>query len=349
MSETDQGTVQPVGLLSNPGSSGHPSNCKPCNKYNPNRPDDSCKHGVTCAFCHGADHERPKHRGQRGRHALQRRQYLEARDQMPEQLRELVDNVYQEPPQIMEAVKKILLPLDDHVRQTQVQLIVESIALIGDAAQDKRPDNTRIRGLRMEVAEYTAASDLDSRFKWLTGTLHLMIRKMLDDDAKEDEEKFKAIRLAVTEILSQCRALPNQLEQRLSPLDSLEDEVDKLISRDEVSRAWLRTQLLSLASSELLAKEPDNNKVKQALLQLKDPLQRLPSLADDSEADRKKLEGCATLQDLRRALEEVIESIKDRLFDEDREIDFTDPLLLKSGHLLADLSKQEPDPERLRF
>jgi len=116
------GEVPPTAAKpSNMGSKNHPDDCKPCNKFNPARPDDSCKHGNACAFCHGAEHERPKHRGQRGRHALQRRQYLEARDKMPEELREIVDKVYQEPPLAMENVKKILLTLDLSTREMQVQ------------------------------------------------------------------------------------------------------------------------------------------------------------------------------------------------------------------------------------
>ena len=96
------------GHASNPGSKKHGDNCRPCNKFNPHRgwgPDnDSCKHGNSCEFCH-EHHDRPKHRGQRGRHALQRRQFLESRDTEFPWFVALVDKIYTLPPEVMEEVK----------------------------------------------------------------------------------------------------------------------------------------------------------------------------------------------------------------------------------------------------
>eukprot|EP00440_Ansanella_granifera_P037721 gb/GFBE01040922.1/.p1 GENE.gb/GFBE01040922.1/~~gb/GFBE01040922.1/.p1 ORF type:complete len:383 (+),score=37.57 gb/GFBE01040922.1/:1-1149(+) len=72
--------------------------CKPCNRYFPIRP---------CLFC-DTTHERPKHRGQRGRHALQRRQYLESRVH-----RHVVDNVCEVLPPINDEIKKMRSPSGD--------------------------------------------------------------------------------------------------------------------------------------------------------------------------------------------------------------------------------------------
>eukprot|EP00440_Ansanella_granifera_P070426 gb/GFBE01076421.1/.p1 GENE.gb/GFBE01076421.1/~~gb/GFBE01076421.1/.p1 ORF type:complete len:348 (+),score=79.61 gb/GFBE01076421.1/:1-1044(+) len=322
----------------NPGSRDHPNGCKPCNKYNPNRPNDSCKHALTCAFCHGREHERPKHRGQRGRHALQRRQYLESRESMNEELREYVDEVYRVPPKVMEKIKERLQGMETAAREQQVQLLVERIAHIGDQAQHQRPDSTRVRGVRMETQEYTAPSDLDSRFKWLTGTLHLMIRKMWDNDSKEESEKLKEIKESVERILKQCEELPAELDLRLQRWGGLQDQVDKMAEGER--RAWLRQHLTALAKAELI-KGPDS--VQKSLDGLGELLDQLPSLADESDEVKQKLQSCASLEEMHSTLEDLIETIKDRILGLDYLEEFED------GALLADMScPSRPDAD-IRF
>eukprot|EP00931_Biecheleriopsis_adriatica_P088808 TRINITY_DN63044_c0_g1_i1.p1 TRINITY_DN63044_c0_g1~~TRINITY_DN63044_c0_g1_i1.p1 ORF type:complete len:450 (-),score=64.52 TRINITY_DN63044_c0_g1_i1:171-1442(-) len=73
-SEGSQWTLIKIGPLLSwvPGSF---VDCKPCIKFNPMKPS-ACNKSGDNPFTH--DLERPKHRGQRGKHALQRRQYLDS-------------------------------------------------------------------------------------------------------------------------------------------------------------------------------------------------------------------------------------------------------------------------------
>lgn len=190
----------------NPGSAMHPTGCKPCNKYNPARPRDSCKHGVDCDFCHGP-HERPKHRGQRGRHALQRRQYLESKADQPKEYCALIDQIYKVPHDAVEDVKTKLSRMVPQEKEARVLMVLDTIRTIGEQAQDARPDNSRLRGARINSDGCVSAAELDGRCKWLVGTLHLMVRKMWD--AKEDFEKINEV---VQGLLLECKRLPDVLD-----------------------------------------------------------------------------------------------------------------------------------------
>jgi len=213
----------------------------------------------------------------------------------------------------------------------------------------------------MESTEYTTASDLDSRFKWLTGTLHLMIRKMMDDEKITEEMKFKAIADAVTDVLEQVRQLPHQLEERLLPLEGVEENLEKVLPAADTARSWLRKKVQELATAALMSQAVDEGNGQEELLQdlarLGDLLQQLPSFANESEDAKGKLEECKSLKEMHQRLEVLIAEIKDRLFDDDFEIDFTALSVTAQRHspeealqrALAGQSKQATDPENLRF
>eukprot|EP00927_Polykrikos_kofoidii_P061800 TRINITY_DN56627_c0_g1_i1.p1 TRINITY_DN56627_c0_g1~~TRINITY_DN56627_c0_g1_i1.p1 ORF type:complete len:370 (-),score=60.23 TRINITY_DN56627_c0_g1_i1:120-1229(-) len=193
-------------LPGNPGSELHPTECKPCNKFSPARPHDSCKHALACEFCHGP-HERPKHRGQRGRHALQRRQYLESRADMPIEVCDLVDRIYKIPHDGVDEAKLRLAKLVPEEREAKVIMLLDTIRSIGERAQDARPDNARLRGARITSDGSTTVAELDGRCKWLVGTLHLMVRKMWE--AREGIDKIDAV---VSDLLEACERIPEVLD-----------------------------------------------------------------------------------------------------------------------------------------
>mmetsp|Transcript_54604 Transcript_54604/g.152379 ORF Transcript_54604/g.152379 Transcript_54604/m.152379 type:complete len:361 (+) Transcript_54604:221-1303(+) len=203
--EENEGEILPP---RNPGSDGHPDRCKPCNKYNPSRPLGSCKHGNSCEFCH-QPHERPKHRGQRGRHALQRRQYLEAKDGFPQEFRDLIDEIYRVPHSVVDDIKTKLGRYSHAEREEKVVVLLDEIRNIGERAQHARPDNTRLRGARINAEGASNVSELDGRCKWLVGTFHLMVRKMWDA-----QEPYAEIREKLDSLLQDCRALHQILENR---------------------------------------------------------------------------------------------------------------------------------------
>ncbi|CAJ1399614.1 unnamed protein product [Effrenium voratum] len=111
----------------NPGSLGHNRGCRPCGSFKPERPE-SCKKGDTCTFCHW-EHERPKHKGQRGRFALQRRQCLESvasQGSSSSTLAQIGARIYEETPIIVERLKRMFeserLPVEDVWRLVDTNL-----------------------------------------------------------------------------------------------------------------------------------------------------------------------------------------------------------------------------------
>eukprot|EP00933_Yihiella_yeosuensis_P056437 TRINITY_DN55624_c0_g1_i1.p1 TRINITY_DN55624_c0_g1~~TRINITY_DN55624_c0_g1_i1.p1 ORF type:complete len:455 (+),score=87.67 TRINITY_DN55624_c0_g1_i1:105-1469(+) len=327
----------------NPGSRLHGNGCKPCNKYSPARPNDSCKHVLDCEFCHARDHVRPKHRGQRGRHALQRKQYLDMREKLPEELRVSVDNIYKVPPEVMDELKKMLANLDDDQKSSQVKAIMHSVLNIGDAAQDKRPDSVRVRGTAggntRADTESATAQDLDSRFKWLTGTLHLMVRKIWDSTDGEQEQvsqltpdmtrRLKEVTENVDEILGALRRLPSELENRLKnePCAVGSADSDSQLQKDLLEavrkvipgqpREWIRRKVLELAQGNLDEGISWEEKVKPMIENLKECFDFLPSTADTSSDAHAVIQGCTDLKDLPEIIEDLTESIKDKLLNAD--------------------------------
>jgi len=252
----DHPAINPVNF-GNPGSANHGTNCKPCNKFNPARPDDSCKHGNNCDFCH-EPHERPKHRGQRGRHALQRRQYLESKDDHPKEFRDLVDRIYQIPHEAVDKVKGLLNQLPDSEREDKVGLVLERIREIGEAAQSSRPDSNRLRGARIATPEgISTLAEIDGRCKWLVGTLHLMVRKMWD--MKQPIDKMQ---LTLDDILADCSRLPDVLNQSGPSLSasisaSSSTPIPDISGLLSCSCSWLQARLHELVKQEFALSTPD--------------------------------------------------------------------------------------------
>ena len=215
----------------------------------------SCKHGNSCDFCH-EEHGRPKHRGQRGRHALQRREYLENKHTEPLWFVALVDDLYKQPQEVVEEVKARLqnLRCPELQKVEKTMHVIEQIRDIGENAQHQRPDSMRLRGQRIAIPgnlTFSAAiAELDGRCKWLIGTLHLMIRKMKEpltatkDDLdslspKENNiEQIQHIENTVGKILGRVADLLEQVDR------PLHDPVAVRTARPE----WLLNQVRNAAS-----------------------------------------------------------------------------------------------------
>lgn len=290
----------------NPGSLGHPYGCKPCNKYKPERPNDSCKHAATCSFCHGKEHERPKHRGQRGRHALQRRQFLESRTTLRPELRDIIDTIYKEPHETMDAIKS---QLRDQFNpgsadwEREVALVVQQIGKIGDAAQNSRPDNVRVRKARAEQPPESSQVDLESRCKWYTGTLHLVVRKMWDEQRPE-EEKLKDITTTVRESLEAFKEIIVDLEARLGPAGRLEEKVKAAAGHHD----WLIETLKKLVKEEAERQSLQETEIvgQEVWIQLKSELLHL---REEAGGDQEK-EAMGRAESLEKLLQIVKEQVE---------------------------------------
>lgn len=184
----------------NPGSRGHSDgSCKPCNKFDPNKLD-SCKHGDQCQFCH-CQHDRPRHRGQRGRHAQQKRLFFEQRETHNPEIVELTNNIY-DLRRVFEEIRRAINDRQDD-REAKLREFMQDLRDIGQEAHEKRPDHERVRGSAfLQRKDEVTSTELDKRCKWLLGTLHLMLRKKQVAGAP-----LPNIQEAVSSSVNSCRAL----------------------------------------------------------------------------------------------------------------------------------------------
>lgn len=259
-------------------------------------------------FCHGPNHERPKHRGQRGRHAVQRRQFLEQLESFPEWFTGLVQEVYSVQQKVLTEMKILLHSIEDStLRARLVQEIAIEVTRIGVEAQEKRPDSQRARNSRFEPPVTMTVSDLDGRFKWLQGTIHLMVRKLWEvnpDDSREPE-----LRRNVGEILNmvltiQQRKLPERGQDSSSYLSSMWKAVQEAVSEEAMD--WLIPWLSQLVNAP---HTPSDAEAAQ------ESFARLPSSAYAGDELKNILthSDIKTLSGLSKALDDYAELLKDRL------------------------------------
>jgi len=160
----------------------------------------------------------------------------------------IIDKIYKEPHDTTDDLKRQLrdqfTPGSDGWER-EVAMIVKKIGKIGDDAQNRRPDNARVRKARAEQPPESSQVDLESRCKWYTGTLHLMVRKMWDENRPE-KEKLEEIRKIVYESLKEFKDLKDDLAKRLGPAGRLEDQV-KAAAGDHT---WLVEPLKELVEKE---------------------------------------------------------------------------------------------------
>lgn len=113
-------------------------------------------------------------------------------------------------------IKTLLATLEDPESLSAMQkAVLCEVNEIGKCAQDKRPDNARLRRTS-EPSEPGPMSqgqvDLKHRCRWLSGTLHLMAKKIFNDDqVQSQEEKLKTIGDSVDECLKMLERVREQL------------------------------------------------------------------------------------------------------------------------------------------
>jgi len=285
----------------NPGSRNHPVGCKPCNKFNPSR-EGSCKHGQNCEYCH-LDHDRQKHRGQRGRHALQRRQYLESREDHPPEMREIIDDIYEIPNNAADQVKRLLLNVPSKDREEKARVVLDRIVEIGGAAQSERPDSSRVKAerVRSELSGGVLA-EIDGRCKWLVGTLHLVVRKM-----QERHEPASKIRQVVDGILGQVRALPQLLDPDFQPVASTLSK--ELLELAKLPSGFGDVELAIRRHAEA-ERDRDEDALRADIRHVVTQFERLPDVKKN--AVKRALLTCDSLQGMKRHIDQALEDWKQR-------------------------------------
>lgn len=191
----------------NPGSIFHNyGQCKPCNKFISGKLN-SCKHENKCKFCHNQVHEKPKHCGQRRRHAIQKKLLIQQQLNYPNYIIDSINMVYN---QIQNEYNKIKIILytshDSDERINKNQYIATEIKNIGIYALSKRPKLERSQNSTIDITKIITVSDLDNKIKWLEGTIQLTIQKIYDDNPnelmKENIESFVYKSIDMIKILS---------------------------------------------------------------------------------------------------------------------------------------------------
>lgn len=336
--------------LNNPGSGNHGICCKPCNKFNPVRPDDSCKHGTSCEFCHGL-HERPKHRGQRGRHALQRRRYFEEREEKarddPEVVH-LVDLIYKVPYEACAESKRRLALLPSGERERLTQHLLERIREVGEHAQQIRPNTVRLRGARINTLHSSSVSDVDGKCKWLVGTLHLMMNKMLESHRQHEVARV------VRDILDEVTDLPQELcnsprqKCRTLPLSACPSPPSWCLGSPrsldwavrecalDANFAWLQATLRNLVVGACDGEgSADVEETLTALRIIVMECDQLPSHMLDT-LEREYLLASGSIFELRDRVREVMEKCKDKLLNIDALFEDPDEIPRDAGTKLSD-------------
>jgi hypothetical protein len=212
-------------ISQNPGSYLHSSNsCRPCNKFIFGKIN-SCKYDNKCLYCHIPTHERPKHRGQRGRHVNQKKQFIEQQYTYPSWLREIINIIYNEIQDECKKLKIILYTIENiEERINKVKFIANKIKNIGHIAQSKRPENKQFNNNDFEIPIRMTVADLDNKYKWLQGTIHLMVRKIWE--ANPNESKKQEIELQVYDLINMVKILIKYIIEypKVQSIDSINYE-----------------------------------------------------------------------------------------------------------------------------
>jgi len=243
---------------------------------------------------------------------LQKKEYQEQKNKLPLEFTKNVDKIYNMTLKAFVHVKELLATLkeDPDSLSAMEKAVLCEVNEIGKCAQNKRPDNARLRRTSEPgPSQRQGKVDLQGRCKWLSGTLHLMIQKMFDDDkVQRQEEKFKTIGDSVDECL-------NMLERVREQLTKWSDE-----DRERISKAFnirtIRTEKLndSLAPEvhafmfqERLRseKDPDYDFQKELLKELCLDWSRLKAI---EETTLQKMKDAVSLKDFAHVVEQELQT-----------------------------------------
>ena len=151
----------------------------------------------------------------------------------------VLDLVYREPGRLVEVAREEMakLKLGAKMRDAVEQELSKRICRSGTEAQFLRPDNARIR--RSNPPTDSGLPDLHKRSKWLTGTLHLLIKKYQDCQDFSQSSKLENIDAIVSQNISSLRRdFKNILQQvemlagHLKAHSWLEDTVADALQKD---------------------------------------------------------------------------------------------------------------------
>lgn len=213
---------------------------------------------------------------------------------MPKKLADSIDRVYRETTEEFQVIKKLLSGLKEEKESLELETsVLAAINEIGKSAQSARPDNARLR-TKSQPSENKV--DLQGRSKWFSGTLHLMIRKIYDDDTKSETEKLQNIEGTVSVLLDQLNTVRLQLEQWSS------QDQERITRTMTTHNAWLIPTIHALAFKERYATKPvEDGFQEECLKELCLDCARLTQIADEI-ADKETREKMQAADSMKRLL-----------------------------------------------
>ncbi|CAK9027938.1 unnamed protein product [Durusdinium trenchii] len=294
----------------------HPESCRPCRQFKPELPE-SCHHGAKCEYCHHPDHKKPKHRSQRGRHNLQKKEFQEKRGSMPLKLTEVIDRIYKVINDEQQKVKKLLKDIDSidkPFRERVETALLNAINDIGQKAQHLRPDQARLKScapidpVRDGGSEQSQRVEVAHRFKWLSGTLHLVVRKCWSEDRSEDA-KMEIIVQHMDVFLGELEKETALLHRRVQQLDLLLADVFLAMCQPDD----LQGRIQEVAREDILTNRFDQETLKELCLDAG----RLLWQKVDRE-NKEQMQTATNLKDLLQLVQKDLEQqSKDLLSDEE--------------------------------
>lgn len=191
---------------------------------------------------------------------MQLRQFVESREEQPQPLRQMFDDVYEAPRAAVALCKRLLLNLGTKEREERIVRILSEMGDIGGSARGLA---LRAGGARPPPpgAPPTCA-ELDAKCKWLAGTLHLVVRTMWD--AEETAQKMREVLDAA---LSRCRRLPWLASADLADPSRLPGVEQKLLELAAAAGGpQPRAAVACIAGGFRRLPEPEQLRVRRALM-----------------------------------------------------------------------------------
>ncbi|CAK9052454.1 unnamed protein product [Durusdinium trenchii] len=188
----------------------------------------------------------------RNRHQMLRKGVPDSRE-MPERVTWMVDKIYRTASEEHERCRKFLKALailSVVLRECLEETLMRKLNRIGHQVQQARPDAFRLGKSGAEVA--TEKVELGNRFKWLSGTLHLFVRKCHDSlsDVDELEKKVDAFLDELTKAVQELQTLLEELQDFFQQIEAMKSHVEDESCRSRLE-SW-QMKLIEIIKEELL-------------------------------------------------------------------------------------------------
>ena len=233
----------------------HPHGCRPC-RFNL-RPG-GCRFGAQCGYCHGP-HQRPN-RAQRGRHALDRRPCLQARDGYPNAVRDVMDTCHRIPLEVGRRIERRVrgeaLGSPSLEGETALGLLRSCCVLI-EALHDRVTDRLGqedVLSLGSDLSQHGVFSTVEKGLKHhldcskvLVSELHLLVSRVwqalnCQEEGPDRTRLIRGMHFNFTRILNTYERCTAQVQAGF-PVEEVLDELDalppQLVRAPEVPTAML--------------------------------------------------------------------------------------------------------------